>query len=390
MRILITNASYHNTLAATRALGKRGMNVTVAGRKGKIFKFSPSFHSKYCSEKEYYTSPRKNTEGFVQDLLGIVKKNKYDVLLPMGLSCVIPVVKHLNEFSDYVNVPFGPYSKAIQAHDKSQTIAIASDLNVPVPETYIPHSISELKENMGKVTFPAVIKPRKGAGAKGVFYAKNPRELIEIYRSTSNDQETVDNSKLIYDRQNPLIQEYVDGTIHDVCLIAKQGKVLAMLTQKRLKTLPPQGGSGILNQTTDIEILKEYSRRLINEIGYHGLAQVEFKYDTKSEQYKLMEINPKFWGTLALSIEAGINFPLLATNLANDKKIDLQSDYKVGIKYRWPFPQEILAMLESGNKLAAIGDFFIPKNALTDFSIMDPIPNILQIASTIPKAFSSF
>jgi len=62
---------------------------------------------------------------------------------------------------------------------------------------------------------------------------------------------------------------------------------------------------------------------------------VEFKLDRRDGQAKLMEVNGRFWGSLQLAIDSGLNFPLLLYRLATGENVPAQLVYKAGVKSRW-------------------------------------------------------
>jgi predicted ATP-grasp superfamily ATP-dependent carboligase len=59
---------------------------------------------------------------------------------------------------------------------------------------------------------------------------------------------------------------------------------------------------------------------------------VEFKKDQRDGRFKLMEINPRFWGSLNLAIQSGVDFPYLFYDMALTGDCDVVLDYKVGVK----------------------------------------------------------
>jgi hypothetical protein len=61
---------------------------------------------------------------------------------------------------------------------------------------------------------------------------------------------------------------------------------------------------------------------------------VEFKVAPDGTPY-LMEINTRFWGSLQLAIDAGVDFPWLLYQLASGKRPDPVPAYKTGIRLRW-------------------------------------------------------
>ena len=88
--------------------------------------------------------------------------------------------------------------------------------------------------------------------------------------------------------------------MHDACLLLENGKTLATLTQIRHLMYPITGGVGAINYTTHNAELGAIAIQLMESLDWTGPAQVEFKYDERDKKYKLIEINPKLWGTLDL------------------------------------------------------------------------------------------
>jgi len=187
------------------------------------------------------------------------------------------------------------------------------------------------------------------------------------------------------------LQECIPGKVHDVCVIASRGRLRAALTQVRLKMNPPRGGSGIYNQTTDEPILRDYAGRLVEALGWHGVAQIEFRWDERDDTPKLMEINPKFWGTLALSIEAGVDFPALACQLALEGDVEPVEHYEVGKRYRWMFPSELQVALMAADRKAALKELLRSSrtDASTDIRLDDPLPLLPLFVNTGRKVFQA-
>ena len=97
----------------------------------------------------------------------------------------------------------------------------------------------------------------------------------------------------------------------------------------------------------------------------------------------MIEINPRLWGTLQLSIEAGINFPELIIEMVKNGDIEEHFEYKTGIKHRWAFPHEFGEIIQhSGRRrITELINFFNPKDILDEnthftFDFRDPLPDI--------------
>lgn len=366
IRVLVTDAGHKNALAAVRSLGKKGIKVDVSGRSI----FGQAFYSKYCNRRFLYPDPRNKTKDFINLMIKIVRKNRYDVLLPIGASTTLPISYYKDKFEQYTRLPIAEYDVLIKAHDKPTALKIAKDCGIPIPQTYFPRNKEEVRKLSKEITYPAVIKLRRGSSAIGLRYANSPEELIRKYFSQGQ-------SNFTFDYEFPMIQEYIPGEVHDVCVLFNKGEPRAVLTQKRIRMNPPTGGGGVVNETTDEPNLKKMAVQLLKKMRWHGPAQVEFKIDSRDETPKLMEVNAKFWGTLDLSIQAGIDFPYLACKMAIDGDVFPVYNYKVGLKYRWLL-HELRSITKVENKWKSFREFFIfEKGVKYDIWLRDLVPNIV-------------
>jgi len=386
-KLLITNAGYGHTLSIIRNMAKDGIEI-IAADTGKL---ACSCYSRYVKKCYTYTSPSKNEEKFISDLIEIIKKEKPDVFLPVSTETTVIVSKHKDKLKDLVKVPIADYDQMLTAHDKFKSIKLAEETGVPYPKTFILDSLDSLDKILNELGLPVIIKARLGTG---IFARVNSKkEAIEKIKEFEN----VRCIKGVIEGKNPLIQEFIPGQIHDACVLFNKGKLRAVLTQKRLRTLPINGGPGILNETTNEPELIRYAEKLLSKINYHGPGLVEFMIDERDKKPKLLEINPKLWGTSNMSIAAGINFPLLAFKMAVEGDIKPVWNYKVGIRHKWPIPNGILYLKQSKNKIRDGLDLFncFGKKNHCGLSIKDPLPDFFQISRMIireifPKKFNQW
>jgi predicted ATP-grasp superfamily ATP-dependent carboligase len=99
---------------------------------------------------------------------------------------------------------------------------------------------------------------------------------------------------------------------------------------------PKSGGGGVVNVTTERPDLVELAQELLEPRDWHGVAQIEFMDGPEADEPKLIEVNPKVWGTTELSIAAGVDFPRYLCALALEKKITGKiSDYETGLHFIW-------------------------------------------------------
>jgi len=382
MNILIVNYIANNVVSAVRTFSKLGYNVDIAVPT-KCFKegLSRYFRSKYINKQFSIHSPVDNFRKFENDLLKLLNSIKYDCILPFGFATTVAISKIKNRLNRYTNIGVADYNIINLAHDKEKLQLHLTKNGFQVPKIYEYKRFSDLK--CIDLKFPIVIKARKGCGVeKGVRYAKNFNELKYYYNEiTMNTSMNTD----LEDFSKPLIQEYIPGKIHDALFLFNKGKMKAALTQIREVTYPLSGGVGVNNITTYEPELIKYGKEILEFINWHGPCQVEVKKDTRDGKYKLIEINPKLWGTLDLSIKAGINFAVKTLEIAMNGDTREQYKYTVGLKYKFIFPLEIYTIYQDkGNRLKRIKKLLeiFDKNTFTEFDINDLKPNIYNILST--------
>jgi len=131
-------------------------------------------------------------------------------------------------------------------------------------------------------------------------------------------------------------QERVVGPGTGVFLLCDHGHLLTAFAHRRLREKPPSGGVSVLCESIPVDRhLLEEAMSLLGPLGWHGVAMVEYKQDHRTGRHMLMEVNGRFWGSLQLAVDAGVDFPYLCYRLATGESVDVPSAYAVGVKSRW-------------------------------------------------------
>jgi predicted ATP-grasp superfamily ATP-dependent carboligase len=133
-----------------------------------------------------------------------------------------------------------------------------------------------------------------------------------------------------------LAQERIDGPGVGVFLCCHAGKVVATFAHRRLREKPPSGGQSVLCESVAAEPQAlEHASKLLAALAWDGVAMVEFKRNLADGSLRLMEINGRFWGSLQLAIDAGVDFPNLLVALRNGQPPASPPRYKLGVRSRW-------------------------------------------------------
>ena len=378
MKILIPDNQNRNVLAAIRSLARQGHEITLAVPTGAPLKgFASARISKYVRRKLSIHSAALTPAEFAADIENLVAREHFDVILPFSHAAVLPVSYYKDRLTRYAATPIADYSVLVNAHDKLKTMQLAHRLGVPIPVTFCPADRDELVRRKDQIPFPCLVKARQGCGIGATIrFARNWEELLEGYDVITGQT----SFPPVTDFTRPIIQEYVPGQIHDGLYLYQNGVCRAAATQERVITYPVSGGTAAMNTTTDDPRLNELGRRLLDGLGWHGPSQVEFRLDSRDGQYKLLEINPKFWGSLVLTMVAGIDFATLAAEMAATGFVTPHFDYRVGVTYHWLFPDETYCFVEdpSWKRLRKMLEFGAP-DTYFDWDARDPVPDLARM-----------
>ncbi len=330
MKALVTDGNNRAALAITRALGQAGFEVIVAAETGT----SLAGQSKFCTQRVTYPSPQKWSREFVDSLHKAVKRYNPDILLPVSDITTMTLNSYRDKFNGQCSMPFPSQDIVQRAADKVEILKEAKTLGVSVPKSIVVQSLSDFKE-AGSIEealgFPVVLKPHKSRvvvngqwQSTSVKYARDNQEIERLLQAMPDEHYPV------------LLQEKISGPGVGIFLCMQKGEVVASFRHERIREKPPSGGVSVLRKSApQIPELVEESKRLLGLLDWFGVAMVEYKHDLREGSYKFMEINGRFWGSLQLAIDAGINFPVILTNMALKNDFDPVLSYKVGVKTRW-------------------------------------------------------
>jgi len=367
----VTDAQMRSSLAVIRSLGRQGLRVTA----GEETMWSTGFLSKYCVEKVVYPSPKAG-EKFIEHLIPVLERGNYDVIFPVADACLKPIIENEREISRYTRIPLPSPSVFQRGYDKGLTLQIAMANGIPCPRTHFPASTDEFSSILDDVRYPVVLKPRVGSGRRGVTICESPEEAAAKYRQSTEQFGPM------------LVQEYIPhgGELGVYTLVNRHSEMRAVTVQRRLRSYPVDGGPSTLRETIRDDLAETaigLADRLLHAMHWSGVAMVEFRIDGRDGSLKLMEVNPRFWGSLQLSILSGVDFPYLLYRMMMEGDVAPVLDYEPGVQCRWLLPGEILWYLSSPQKVKNIRQllrFDIPDDIL---SWSDPGPTLGFMLATL-------
>ncbi len=322
--ILVTDGGSRAALAVTRALGRRGHRVIVGERR----RPSLAQASRHCAVAFQYPDPVHDEGGCLDALVAAAEAHDVDVVLPVADISATLVTEHRDRFTRAI-VPYADAGLVSRASDKWHVLETARRCGTPVPESWCLQSPGAPLP--ADLPYPVVIKPHRsrvrtpeGWLLCTVGYAEDPAALRRELAQRHPAQYPV------------ILQERISGPGAGLFACYEHGRATALFCHRRLREKPPWGGVSVLSESAPLEPdLVEAGTRLLDALGWHGVAMVEFKRDSRDGTPRLMEINARFWGSLQLAVDAGVDFPNILVDGAFGCGPAVPPAYKVGVRNRW-------------------------------------------------------
>ncbi len=379
--VLITDGEQRAALAVVRSLGRAGHRVIVTSARRR----SLAGASRYAASTLQLPDPLAAPEAFTQAMIGAAQHWQPDIVLPItdaALRALLPIRGALVGV-----IPFGPAEVVRRAADKPVVLGLAQTLGIHVPRQIVLSRPDEAADAAtGSLAWPIVVKPGRsvsdgpdGSVKLGVRWANDIQQLRAITRSLPASAFPL------------LLQERVAGPGTGVFLLRWGGRTLAAFAHERVREKPPSGGVSVcsVSVTPDRDLLAQ-AEALLAALDWQGPAMVEFKRDAQTGTPYLMEINGRFWGSLQLAVDAGVDFPRLLVDAALGRPSSTPPSWRPGIRMRWWWGEvdHLVARLRRGandevspvSRLQATWDLLFPGRGTRNEVLRwrDPLPALRE------------
>ena len=392
VRVLVTDADSPKALAIVRAVGKQHEVWTAAESR-----LALGGWSRYAVRHLTYGST--SADRLPAWLLSVCASNHIDVLITPEESSSLLAAQHGSEFAKLgIHLTNLPLHALEIAMDKSRTLSAAENIGILVPPTRALQHSGDAIEAARQLGYPVVVKPRcsrywtgrEFISSDGVGYATSDEQLAVLMRALDPRLPA------------PLLQKFIPGSGLGICLLlGTDGEVCAEFAHERLRDYRPTGSGSVLRRSVAVDPhVRDLSFRLLRSIGAHGVAMVEFRVDSSTGEPYFMEINGRFWGSLQLAIDAGVNFPALLVDLALGRPVKKPA-YRENVVLRWWIGDlvrtiRVLKGKPAGymgkfpSRLSALREFLGPQPAGTRNEILrwsDWRPSFVEPISMMRKVF---
>jgi D-aspartate ligase len=297
---VVVDVGWVNGLAAIRSLGRAGIRVLALDHRRSAL----GFRSRYA--QPVLTPDPQDERAFVSFLAGL----ELDEPAPLFATHDEPlnaIARGADRLGERFLFPFPRWEVLSRIQSKRSQLEAAERAEVPAPRTAYPASADEAVTAASELGLPVLVKPSSTEGFKRrfgrqAFRAETAAEVARAY----TDAEPYE----------PMVQELIPGGDDQLytlgSYLAEDGEALGLFSGRKLRQTPPGVGTCRVGEAVWVEEVVEQGLRLLRELDFHGLSQVEFKRDPRDGRFKLMEINPRLWQWHGLAAACGVDLPLIA------------------------------------------------------------------------------
>lgn len=296
-KVLVIGDDTRSFLASVRSLGRQGIEVHAAP----YTLDAPALRSRYIKKVHllpYYLDDGKKWLNAIQALM---QTEQYAMVLPCEERGLLPLFVH------QAVLPRGtvlaiPNAKALDAFfDKLNTRHLAQQCDVPIPKGHVWQAGSNAAQLQAELGFPMVAKLRQSYSLAQLYVRTQVRMLDGV-------AELADWLKNHQPEPGAVFFEQVfEGVGLGVSVLCDRGTVLQAFEHHRANEL---AGSSYYRKSMPLNARRvEAVSRMVAAVRYTGLAMFEFKLNTRTDQWVLLEVNARPWGSLPLPVAWGVDFP---------------------------------------------------------------------------------
>ncbi|MEW6489600.1 MAG: ATP-grasp domain-containing protein [Thermodesulfobacteriota bacterium] len=317
---LVTDGYWRKTVAAVRALGRAGAAADVSDPR----RVAPAGFSRHCRRRLRSPDPTRAPEAFAAWAFRQAASRAYSLLLPTEEASCLALSRAREGRPCAAWIPVPPPGPLEDAGDKLRAAERAQAVGIPTPATR--------SFGPGDRLPPGgewVLKPRRGTGARGLRRLRGGPEAGPLARNLER-------------RFGPLVlQSLVPGRRNGFgvsLLYDARGRCRAAFVHRKLREYPASGGVSTCAESVHRPDLVALARRYVEgepRLPWQGLVNLEFKVHPADGTPRLLEVNPRLWGSVALAVRAGIDFPALLWELSLGRDPPPAFACREGVRLRW-------------------------------------------------------
>ena len=385
-RILVTDGDERAALAVTRSLGRVLEVYVVASASGSLAGASRWAHSEHV-----LTPPLASPTDFAGEVIALSRSLGIDGVLPISDASCHALLPERGRFPEQTKLLAPTETAYRQLSDKRKVAESAEGQGIYSPPGGYAAALDDALAISRNVGWPLIVKPVTSIVANAAGQAPMRLAVRRV--------DDVADLKRVWQElggSGALVQKCVPGWGEGLFVLRSHGQTRAVFAHRRLREKPPEGGVSVLREAiaVDPDLLARLEV-MLDQADFEGVAMAEFKTDGTSRW--LMEFNVRFWGSLQLAIDAGVDFPRLLVDSMSVENSEATlatahtTEFQCGVRSRWLLGEvdHALALARGGTDakgrsgwIQALRVMFLPAGPRSRWEVLrlsDPFPFWIEL-----------
>jgi D-aspartate ligase len=285
-------------VGVTRSLSDMGAAVHLLKHRG----ISPARMSRYCRGTVEAGDNGRPSEDPARDLADLLAAGRRlgagTVLMPGTDEWAVFVAENSNPLAEFFIFQRPAPGLVAELASKIGMQRLARANGVATPGLFCPANAADAARLADSLAYPVFLKPvdsRPDAWAKGIAHDK--AALLSQYGAMEESPEA----------PNVMFQEYIPGTDEDVWMFDgyfdRDSRCLLGITGQKLRQLPAHMGHCSLGICRQNQAVVHTAVRFLQAVGYQGIVDMGFRFDRRSGEYSLLDVNPRIGGAFRLFVD---------------------------------------------------------------------------------------
>ena len=329
--------------------------------------------SRYVTESIRVPSLKDNEAAFLRRVMELGDRFSGALLIPTDDYSLTTLSAHKQQLKTKYVVAADDWERVSECINKQHTYARAKALGIPCPVTLLVRSREDLQTCVDGLHFPCLLKPTQGHRFQDVFGVK-------MFKAENSDQLAAAYARAQAAGIETMLQEIIpgpdaEGVNYNSYFV--DGKPIAEFTAKKVRLEPPFFGSPRVIVSKSIPEILEPGRALLRDLKYTGFSCMEFKRDSRSGVYTLMEVNCRNNRSGSLAVRCGINFPWIMYQHLVKGEITPQTGFRENVAWIEGTSDLVRFFVSHSAERYSIRDYLRPylmEKEFAFFSFRDPLP----------------
>ncbi|WP_144576783.1 polysaccharide deacetylase family protein [Agrobacterium sp. DE0009] len=368
----------HGTLALARSLGALDVPVVYLTHDSPLPRWS-----RFVRKTIRWAGPHDAGAALFLNQLAETHGLKGYLLVPSGDGEVQLVSQHRDELSALYRIILPNWAELKWLCEKPLLYQRALELGVSIPRTYALASAADIEAL--DVAFPIILKPNMGGGDTVIARAKvvradDRRTLRSAFADASAE----------IGASNVVVQQLIPGggeSQFSYAALWLDGEPVAEFTARRARQYPVNFGY----TSTRVEVIDnrqavDAARKILRLARHSGLVEVEFKFDSRDGELKLLDVNPRPWSWFGLCRAAGVDLGALLWRVANEASTNQSATARQGVSWSYLIRDTVAAFTLARRGQARMTDYFaslIKIRSWAAFALNDPMPGLIDLPLTV-------